>query len=445
MSVTTALHLSRYVVASPPLRDIGGPVQRVVMATRTGRTVELAATTWDALVDDRLAEVPDVILADLSAAGVLTDSVDELAELLEENETVRAQGGLLYQVVQPTAACQLGCDYCGQEHANVLMSPERQDAFLDRVDRRLAGGGYDAVEIGWFGAEPLMGLPVMRRLSPLLRDLARSHACRYAAKVVTNGIGLTRKVAAELAVEHAVSRAEITLDGPRDVHDTRRIFKRGGGGSYDRILANLRALRDEPEPGLDIVIRCNVNRDNADRVDDLIDALAGEGLQETISFYLAPVYSWGNDADRDSLQAQEYAQREVEWLAHLHARGFPVGLLPGRRPLVCLAVHRDAELVDAHGTSFNCTEVSYVPTYGRPNRYALVEGRPAPFADFNAEIAAGDHPSCATCSMLPVCGGSCPKLWSEGRTPCPSAKHNLPERLLLAHAIARAPRPPEEG
>ena len=41
---------------------------------------------------------------------------------------------------------------------------------------------------------------------------------------------------------------------------------------------------------------------------------------------------------------------------------------------------------------------------------------------------------CARCPLLPVCGGSCPKLWQEGHLPCPSLRFNWNERLDLAAA-----------
>jgi uncharacterized protein len=121
-------------------------------------------------------------------------------------------------------------------------------------------------------------------------------------------------------------------------------------------------------------------------------------------------------------------------------QGFEPDLLPRRQRIVCLAVHRDGELTDAVGDIFNCTELSQVPAYGHPNKFALgtVErssgGGRAPFRNFNDEIARGQHPQCGACRMLPVCGGACPKQWSEGRVPCPSAKTNMPERLMLWYA-----------
>jgi uncharacterized protein len=443
--VEAGLALTHYFVVSPTIvdHDLDAAV-RVVLSTRTGRTVLVSEDAWRLLEAGTPERLPPDLTRALVECGLLVPSQTtpehELAEVLAENQDAIATTRQLYQVIQPTAACQLGCGYCGQHHMNRQMSIENQDRFLRRVERRLLSGEYGELSIGWFGAEPLMGLPVMRRMSPLLQDLAAAHDCTYMAKIVTNGIQLTRRIAEELVSTHRITRAEVTIDGPREIHDNRRYFKQGGG-SFDKIFNNLLALRDNPQPELDLVIRCNVDQSNADSVEMLIRFLAEHDLQRTLTFYLAPVYSWGNDADKGALAPTDFAAREIEWFALLSSLGFQVGLMPPRRPIVCLAVQRDGELVDATGTQFNCTEVSYVPTYGTPNRYAIDPAREdlAPFRNFNREIADGWHPTCRTCPMLPVCGGSCPKLWHEEHVPCPPAKYNMSERLVLMYAQSKNP------
>ena len=108
-----------------------------------------------------------------------------------------------------------------------------------------------------------------------------------------------------------------------------------------------------------------------------------------------------------------------------------------------MAVSPNAELVDAYGNIFNCTEVSYVPSYGNPNEYAIenLSGKKMPgtrerLGNFNHQVSQGNY-SCSTCKMLPVCGGSCPKSWSENIEPCPSAKSNIEDRLILNYALSR--------
>jgi uncharacterized protein len=281
-----------------------------------------------------------------------------------------------------------------------------------------------------------MGMEVIRAMTPRVRSLSTEFGCAYHARIVTNGLLLTPGMARELEGDYGVTTAEVTLDGTEAVHDTRRVWK-NGRPSFRKIFSNLVAIARCDDITMKIIVRCNVDRTNADNVDALIDLLAEEALNERVTFYTAPIHNWGNDADRGSLGPAEYASLEIGWLRRMLHLGFRPALIPDQKPIVCIAVQPDSELIDADGNLFNCTEVSYVPAYGRPNRFAIghADGRVGPgrrnlLADFNRRIEQGAVP-CTDCRMLPVCGGSCPKLWLEGVVPCPSPKYNITERLLL--------------
>jgi hypothetical protein len=66
----------------------------------------------------------------------------------------------------------------------------------------------------------------------------------------------------------------------------------------------------------------------------------------------------------------------------------------------------------------------------------VAEERRELLGNFNSRVAQGEYP-CSSCRMLPVCGGACPKKWLEGFEPCPSAKRNIKERLLLYYSQSR--------
>jgi uncharacterized protein len=209
---------------------------------------------------------------------------------------------------------------------------------------------------------------------------------------------------------------------------------------------------------LRIGIRANVDRRNRQGVVPLLELLAERGLHTRIDrFYVAPVRAWGEPAAESSAGAAEFASWEVECLAHMLRLGFQVQMIPSRKRVVCLAVCPCSEVVDAFGSLFNCTEVSYVPAYeacpasqdgsapaderGRAprNAYSLgsVSGgedlaRRACFADLNDRIQRREVP-CHACAMLPVCGGACPKQWRVGDALCPPYKLNMPQRLALGY------------
>jgi uncharacterized protein len=435
---------SDYIVVSDLLIDREANKHlRVIFGTRQGRALTVSESVWQKLAEGDVGALPDSIVEAFRSSDIIVPADEnEIQSVIARAKSVSAGSDTLYQVIQPSALCQLGCGYCGQAHTNTKLEKSQQDLLVERIRQRLKAFDYRRLKICWFGGEPLTGLDVIRSVTPRLQELAKTRDCEYLATVVTNGINLSETVADELLNLHGVNDLEITLDGTAPYHDSRRKTK-AGQATFSRIFRNLLNLTRISNPDVSISIRCNVDRHNVEGVSPLIDLLADEGLQTKVHFYVAPIHSWGNDADQESLSAGDFAQHEIEWFARMSALGFAVSLLPKPKPIVCMAVNSSAELVDPNGAVFNCTEVSLVPTYGDQNVYAMgtldqasTSTAAARLASFNDDVLRGNY-DCSRCCMLPVCGGGCPKQWIEGRTPCPSAKHNIKERLVLALALAR--------
>jgi uncharacterized protein len=436
--------LSHYHISTQPVFDeINQQLKRVVFASSTANVRIIDEETWIKLATEKFADLSPDILSDLAEIKLIVPRENnELETILAENNAAAKDDNDLYLVVQPTAFCQLGCHYCGQQHTSKMMSNQEQQQFLERAAKKLQTGKFKSLSIGWFGAEPLVGLPVIRTLTPQLQTLAAKFGCSYNAKIVTNGLALTEKVATELVKQLSISFIEVTLDGIAEYHNARRMQK-NGLPTFDQIFTHVTALAQRTDLDVQISIRCNVDRENYESVSLLLQQLAAAEIQDKISFYVAPIHSWGNDAHHGSLTKEEFAAWEITWFGEMIELGFKPSLLPPRKPLVCLAVMPDAELVDAYGNIFNCTEVSYVPTYGTPNEYAIDHlsgkqtlGQRDRLSNFNERISKGEYP-CFNCPMLPVCGGQCPKSWLEGIAPCPSAKYNIAQRLLLTYALSR--------
>lgn len=438
------LMLSRYHVVSRAVGDGRSDAStRILFSTRTGRLWVVSELDWEILRDGQFHRLPPTLLDGLVSSELLVPMAsDELATVVARNRQSIADDTTLSMVIQPTAHCQLGCSYCGQSHSSTWMTSAQQALFCGRVSQKLSAKSFRHLEIGWFGAEPLSGIGVMRAMSPELVKVAARHGCTYGAFIVTNGLALTPSVATQLVRECAVHRITITLDGVAEYHDSRRHLK-DGRPTFQRIFANLVALAQRSDLQVQIDVRSNVDRFNFGGISPLLRLFVDHGIHQRINYYVEPIHSWGNDAHTRSLGPEEFAELEVGWLAEMMSLGFRVGVLPGLVPIVCLAVRPDAEVVDATGTLFNCTEVSYVPAYGVPNRFAIgsldageVAERRETLGAFHDRVLRGEVP-CVSCRMLPVCGGACPKAWLEGHAPCPSAKTNIETRLLLAYATAR--------
>lgn len=447
------LTLSRFHFKTNPIKDnIDGEIKRVVMSTISGGTVLLGRELWEKIAAGDFVGMPVAVLRKLKDDKILVEkSFDELNVVLEENRKANDSPEKLSIVIQPTNSCQLGCVYCGQSHGNIMMSAALQKAIVERVAYQLRKGGRRALEVAWFGAEPLMAMDAIRTMTPELKTLAENNRAAYAAGVVTNGVQLTPSLFAELTEKLGVERVEVTLDGAGAFHDKRRPTKQGRK-SCERILKNLSEIFAMSKNEKIISIRCNVDKTNLDGVPALIDKIESIGGKEKIThFYIAPVHNWGNSAST-GMSAQEFADFEAEVLAYLLQRGFETPLLPRRIKSTCLATRKDCELVDVYGEVHKCTETSYVKAYERS--HARDEPRnihaSGILGTLNTNIDAEHERNparrfmenisifpCGECFLFPSCGGGCPKQWREGCAPCPSVKLNLEKRLLLALATKR--------
>lgn len=430
---------SHYLVACP-LADI--QINKVVLfATRTARTLTVSEALYDKLKREAWDEMHDNDFEKLlRVEAIVPAGEDELQTVLGRNNAAISDKKSLYHVIQPTAMCQLGCGYCGQKHTKDYLSTPVSSRIVERIESKFARKDYNHVEIAWFGGEPLMGYSQIRELTPQLQQMAARHNCTYGAKLVTNGLSLKEPIFLELVKKHGIKKIEVTLDGTAEYHDARRHTKEGIS-TFDLIFNNILKICNRPdfkELGCSITLRCNVDERNHAGVVPLIKLLAEHNLQDKLSyFYVAPIHSWGNEAHLRSLEKQEFANREISWLVEQFRHGFKPTLVPTVNPIVCLSVTPDAEVFDAFGNVFDCSEVPYVETYEGTDYLLgnMKNGMPASFKprslnNFNDQVAEGEYP-CTGCEMLPVCGGGCPKSWREGVAPCPPNKFNIKDKLAL--------------
>lgn len=437
--------LSYYSIISEPLnarKDV------VLYSTRSAQAVKIAAQLKEQLLIDPnyLPEQTIKLLAEIKL--LVPEDENELHAIVTENNNEIAASTLLYEVIQPSAMCQLGCDYCGQEHSKDYISTSISEKLLARIKNKIEQGNYRSLFIGWFGGEPLMGLQQMRALSKELINIAAEKDLSYGAKVVTNGLSLKPAIFKELVTDMKVQQIELTLDGTGMYHDQRRITKEGAA-TFDLIFKNILDITGMPEfdeLNCKLSLRCNVDHRNVKGVSPLIKLLAEHKLQNKLAyFYPVGVYSWGgNDAHQRSLTKEQFAAMEIEWMIEMLELGFTPALLPHRVKKVCMAVSKDSEMYDAFGNIFNCTEVSYASFYkntpyvlGNLKNPTTAAIRPLNSWYTDMEDASAKQFPCITCRMLPVCGGGCPKSWHEDMPACPSAKFNIKDRLALSYTSSK--------
>ena len=224
------------------------------------------------LTDAQLVVSPDVAAlldrAPLAGAAGLAEELDgearEAIDLLRENGFLvedyesdrRALDGFLSDVkgdtselnvtVLTTLQCNFACDYCYQgDHGEynktaAKMTLETADRVAGWIERELDRVRPRRLMLTFFGGEPLLNQPVMYGLADRLWDACQERGVRMLVNVITNGLLLTDEVVDRL-LPRGLNGIKVTLDGDRVTHDRMRPL-RGGQGTFDRIVENIRRV-----------------------------------------------------------------------------------------------------------------------------------------------------------------------------------------------------------
>jgi uncharacterized protein len=179
----------------------------------------------------------------------------------------------LHITVLTTLQCNFACDYCFQgDHGDYNKFAEKMS--LDTaaqtaawVEREMDRVSPEHVTLMFFGGEPLLNLPVMFYLSERLYQSAAARGIELGISIITNGLLLTPGIVDRL-LPFGLRGVKITLDGDRDTHNRMRPL-RGGQGTFDRIVENIRAVADR----VAVAIGGNFDEATVDAYPALLDYL----------------------------------------------------------------------------------------------------------------------------------------------------------------------------
>jgi len=223
-------------------------------------------------------------LATLTELGFVVESHDADRRALDAYfDTIRHDASQLRLTVLTTMQCNFACGYCFQgdhddhnRHAH-KMSLETAAEVVAHAERQLDAVRPERLSLMFFGGEPLLNLPVVYYLAEHVHAVAAARGVKLTISMVTNGLLLTPEVVDRL-LPYGFTGAKVTLDGDKAAHDRKRPL-RGGQGTFDKIIANVRAVAGK----IAISIGGNFDADNADSYPALLDFLAGQEFAPRIA------------------------------------------------------------------------------------------------------------------------------------------------------------------
>ncbi len=213
----------------------------------------------------------------LRAAAHLRIRPEAVQTWLDAGRGKRGEGveRSMHTTIKPTGSvCNLDCTYCYYLSKEGLLdqkSPRLDDARLEAfIVEYIQSQDVEEVPFTWHGGEPtLMGLDFFRRVVALQKKHI-PEGRRVVNDLQTNGVLLDDEWCAFLAEQGFL--VGISLDGPKELHDIYRVNK-GGGSTFDRVMAATRRLRHHAVP---FSVLVTVNRRNAKQPLDVYRFLRDE-------------------------------------------------------------------------------------------------------------------------------------------------------------------------
>jgi uncharacterized protein len=276
--------------------------------------------------------------------------------------------GGLKLIINSTEQCNLRCKYCYESFVLKQMPAEIVRGILSLVEKR-ASAGLDWLEVEFFGGEPLAAWEVVKTLSDRLREICDGYGVKLLGGMTTNATLLDQSKLDTLARNH-FTFFQITLDGPKDVHDKRRTTS-SGKGTFDAIWRRLKMLKSYAGQ-LEIMIRLHFDAVTPAALmapPSFLDELARTFIvgDRRFSLHFNPIEPWGKaSAAEIPFFAKSWMMEEAlsRLLDHAQKVGIPADQLPQATSsvqtgesghLVCYAARANSFVIRSDGRIAKCT------------------------------------------------------------------------------------------
>ena len=220
-------------------------------------------------------------IAELHAGGLLW-SEDPFEQAADE---IKIKQSVLKAICLHVAhGCNMDCEYCFAGKGDYsgksgIMSAEVGKRALDYLVEN--SGTRRHLEVDFFGGEPLINWDVCKEIVAYGRELEKKYNKIFNFTLTTNGVLIDEDVID--FTNREMGNVVLSMDGRRETHDRMRHSK-AGGGTYDMIMDNFRALVDSrlknAERSPEYYMRGTYTAYNKDFAADVL-AMADLGFRET--------------------------------------------------------------------------------------------------------------------------------------------------------------------
>ncbi len=391
-------------------------------------------------INDDFDSLPNNVRTNLQSEQIIINSdSDEKKQIYVDSLKNRFSSPTLSLTIAPTLDCMFACSYCYEDHKKEYMSNETQEQLLSFLEQRLQG--LKSINVVWYGGEPLMAKEIVFSMSDSIKKLCETYGVFLSFSMITNAYLLTKAVAKRMH-EVGINSIQVTLDGPKAIHDSRRHLT-NGGSTFATIVDNLLACEGIIQ---DIVIRVNVDKKNHMYIQELKDYLKEKGILRFADMDLSIVDALApsnTDYGSECLSNEEFSNLNFDFLVQNFQENHVFPEPP--RGSTCGAISQNGYIIGPDGSIYKCwSEIgNQSKITGHIGNSEDVTPIYYDWLSFNIF----DYEECSKCVFLPMCMGACPdklRKMGDGNS-CTRWKYNFDEMILMYYLSTKANKEHKNG
>ncbi len=330
---------------------------------------------------------------ELEELGFVCSDEFEAEEEKSRYIQVRYNKSCLNIMLIMTYECNCACKYCFENLQSNFVDAKKKD--LEGTVRYIIDlykqEEYRMLEIHFFGGEPVINVDGMVYV---MEELIAA-GVKVKPNVITNGVLLNEDIVYRLN-RVGINSYQITLDGPKYIHDVRRPSK-NGCSSWDAIMKNILFLAHTDNS---VAIRINIDNDNVQYLEEICNCFPDDFKSNpAMVIYIAPIV--GCMTQNTALETLEERARTLKKAWGIIAeRNLPIEIQP---PVYYPCPNDSAEsafYLDLYGNIYNCG--GFVGKSEKIER--SIKTKSAMFYKRNFSLP---QDKCFKCEFGPVCFGGC--------------------------------------
>jgi uncharacterized protein len=326
------------------------------------------------------------------------NSVGEIMMLQNRKETFFSESYVL--TILPTLNCNFNCWYCYElNRPKHYMSQNTIESVIKHIDKVVPN--KTVFNLDWYGGEPLLCFDnIIKPISEKAKKACEQNAVKLKTGITTNGYLLNENML-QLFKDCNFQIFQITLNGPKHIHDTVR-FQKGTTDSYERIVNNIIMIAKELTPET-LILRINFSMDYFDSITEIIESFPIE-IRNKINILPKQL---DQEKFNNAVKYEDYLTK----LSLFEKAGFKVDKLTSfltDRKYACMANLYNQALINYDGRVFKCHNLNFE----KEKEEGILKGDGT--IKWKEEVISKiinknplSNKKCQCCKFIPVCSGLC--------------------------------------